>query len=188
MTINSPKFSSNRGFSLIELLVTITIIGIMLGIALPNLSEMIRSNAVAAQSNHFSTTINLARSEAVKRNLNVFICVRDGSACTTTGEWEDGWIVFADNNTNNTLDSGEEISLVDGLTTNYTLRASDTSLIWLAFQSDGRAQSNASVFSGLSFTLCPPESAADPTDARIITMNSVGRTSLAKGTVSDTCP
>lgn len=188
MTITSPKHSSNRGFSMIELLVTLTVVGILMAVALPNLSDMVKSNAVAAQSNHFSTTINLARSEAVKRNLNVFICVRDGSACTTSGEWEDGWIVFADINGNNALDAGEEISLIDGLTTNYTLRSSVTSLDWLAFGSDGRAQSNASVFTGVNFTLCPPGPAANPTDARIITMNSVGRTSLAKGKVTDTCP
>ncbi|MFT4886004.1 MAG: type IV fimbrial biogenesis protein FimT [Pseudohongiellaceae bacterium] len=86
------------GFSLIELLVVMAILSILLAVSLPNFRDMIESNSTNSQAKLFLTTLNLARSEAIKRGGNVAICASDDGADCDENSWEEGWIVFFDAN------------------------------------------------------------------------------------------
>jgi type IV fimbrial biogenesis protein FimT len=86
------------GFSLIELLVVMAILSILLAVSLPNFRDMIESNSTNSQAKLFLTTLNLARSEAIKRGGNVAICASDDGADCDEDSWEEGWIVFFDAN------------------------------------------------------------------------------------------
>lgn len=172
------------GFTLVELLITITIISITLAMAVPNFTALVNSNATASQTNHFSSAIGAARSEAITRNTSVIICKRNNLTCSNGVQWESGWIIFADNDGDDALDSGEELRYIDALRDNYTLRPSTATLNWLRFQSDGKVSSNLSTFSGVTFRLCGPD--GDITESRAITFNVVGQARLARGTTS--CP
>ena len=174
----------SRGFSVIELMIVLVIASIILGVAIPSFNSLISSNAIASQTNHFSSAISLARSEAIKRNVSVMMCKRSGTGCSTTTQWESGWIIFADSDADDSLDSGEEIRLIDALNNNYTLRPSINNLNWLAFQSDGTVEANTGTFNGVTFRLCGPD--ADTSESRAITFNVIGQARLAKGTTS--CP
>jgi type IV fimbrial biogenesis protein FimT len=88
----------DRGFSLIELLVVMAILSILLAVSLPNFRDMIESNSTNSQAKLFLTTLNLARSEAIKRGGNVAICASDDGADCDEDSWEEGWIVFFDAN------------------------------------------------------------------------------------------
>lgn len=65
--------NKNKGYSLIELLLTVAILGILLAVSLPNFQDTIESNVTNSQAKLFITTLNLARSEAVKHGRNVGI-------------------------------------------------------------------------------------------------------------------
>lgn len=83
-----------RGFSLIELMVTIAIVAILLAISLPSFQGSMRSNRVATGTNEFLASLSLARSEAVRSPAGAGICAStDGAACNG-GSWNDGWIVW----------------------------------------------------------------------------------------------
>jgi type IV fimbrial biogenesis protein FimT len=91
----------DSGFTLIELMVTVAIAAILLGVAVPSFAEFIKNNRRAAAVNLFITDIHLARAEAAKRNQRVVICKRNPAtvqpACSTAADWTDGWLVFVDN-------------------------------------------------------------------------------------------
>jgi type IV fimbrial biogenesis protein FimT len=101
-----------RGFTMIELVVTIAIAGILLAIAAPGLQNFLAGRAVAAQSEDILSALHYARSEALKRGSPVTICRTTAAApatCDTasTGTWQ-YWMVFADSpSTLGTLDAGE---------------------------------------------------------------------------------
>jgi prepilin-type N-terminal cleavage/methylation domain len=88
------------GMTLIELIVTVTIAAILIASAAPSLREMMESNRLTALNNQLVSALNYARSEAVKRNQNVNMCVRkaDGSGCSTTPSdgFNQGWLVLVE--------------------------------------------------------------------------------------------
>lgn len=80
------------GFTVIELLVAITILAVLLGVGLPSLQETIRTNRVASTTNDVVAALQIARSEAIRRGENVTVCSsKDQTTCS--GTWEDGWVV-----------------------------------------------------------------------------------------------
>ena len=90
-----------RGFTLVELMVTIAIAAILLGIAVPSFDGVMLSMKLTSYANNLVASTLLARSEAINRNAVVTLCVSsDGSSCRTGG-WEQGWIVMC-NTTDNT--------------------------------------------------------------------------------------
>ena len=76
-----------QGFTLMELMIAIAVLAILITIAAPSISETIRNNQIAAQNNELIALINLARNEAVRRNIpegedGVRVILRDAA---------DGW-------------------------------------------------------------------------------------------------
>ncbi|RKT46775.1 GspH/FimT family pseudopilin [Thiocapsa rosea] len=81
------------GFSLIELLFSISILAILLGLGIPSFQGLIERNRVTSATNELITTLQLARSTAIRRNEVVSICpLVDANTCG--GSWSSGWMVF----------------------------------------------------------------------------------------------
>jgi type IV fimbrial biogenesis protein FimT len=100
----------NRGFTLIELMITITLICILLGFGIPAFRDFTRNNSVTAVQNDLVTAMNLARSEALKRNRNVTVCATtDRESCGDADNWNEGWIAFVDPTNPGVVDKDEEI-------------------------------------------------------------------------------
>jgi type IV fimbrial biogenesis protein FimT len=79
-----PELRTPKGLTLIELMVTIAVLGILLTIALPDLRSFIVSNRMTSDVNSFVGLINYARSEAITRNQSVIICPKNSSATAPT--------------------------------------------------------------------------------------------------------
>ncbi|MCA1779969.1 MAG: GspH/FimT family pseudopilin [Xanthomonadaceae bacterium] len=85
----------SRGFTIMELLIGIAILAILTVVALPNFIAFTQNNRLAAQANELVATLQYARSEALKRGVDVQICSSaSGTACD--GDWNDGWVAVAD--------------------------------------------------------------------------------------------
>ena len=103
----------SKGFTLLELMVTLLVLAVVLAIALPNFGGVIRSNRVATTSNEFMAAVAYARSEAMRNNRGAVICPStNGQACG--GTWADGWIVWADRNGNGLQEATETPLRVQG--------------------------------------------------------------------------
>ena len=83
----------DSGFTMIELLVTVAIAAIVLAIGIPNFSKLLKENRTTTQTNLFVSSVNLARSEAVKRGVPVTLCAStDTISCAESTDWSTGWI------------------------------------------------------------------------------------------------
>ena len=93
------------GFTLIELMITISIAAILLAIGIPSMRDMIQQNRLTGNVNEFVAANMLARSEAIKRGTPVTLCrsvnaesASGSNACSgTAGDWNTGWIVVVPN-------------------------------------------------------------------------------------------
>ncbi len=95
------KIESPRGFTLVELMATLLVAAIVLGVGIPALTQFVSTNRMAAAANDLTSAIHMARTEAVKRRANVTLCPSANwdsaaPACSAAGNIEDGWIVFVD--------------------------------------------------------------------------------------------
>lgn len=86
------------GFTLIELMFAIAVAAVLLGIGVPNFRDFVRNSRMAASANDIITDFNLARSEAIKRNVPVTLCKsQDGATCDPDdADPFNRWIVFVD--------------------------------------------------------------------------------------------
>jgi len=86
-----------EGVTLIEMLAALMVLAILIAAGIPAMGEFIANNRMAAAVNDVVASLNLARSEAVKRRANVTICASsDGAGCSGAATAGDGWIVFRD--------------------------------------------------------------------------------------------
>jgi type IV fimbrial biogenesis protein FimT len=160
----------NKGFTLIELIVTLTVAGILMAIAAPNMFGFLASNRLTAQTNDFIADINFARSEAIKRNGTVVICKSTNPTATTptcdqtaSDPWETGRLIFFDNE-----DSSAGISL------NYKYLSADNDVLLRIRES----------LNGNS-TLRPNSPSVSPNLSNYLAYTKYGLTTLAAPTTGD---
>lgn len=103
---------STKGFSLLELMVTLAVAGVLAAIAVPNFQSFFQNNRLTAASNDLLRSIQVSRSEAIKRQTNVVVCASDAPDAAdpdcSNGDFE-GWVVFEDQDSDWEHDSTEEI-------------------------------------------------------------------------------
>lgn len=121
------------GFTLIELIVVVVIIGMLATLSAPAMRDIVQNNRLSTQVNDLISDFNFARSEAIKRAADITICKRrEGtSSCETsaTATWAIGRVIFQDSDADGQVDSGEELlrlrERLDG--NGNTLTSADTS-------------------------------------------------------------
>ena len=95
--VRPPSGRPDGGFTLIEMMTAIFILAILVSLTIPSFREATLSSRLSGFANDIVASSQLARSEAIKRNVTVTLCASsDGETCDDPDGWEAGWIVLAD--------------------------------------------------------------------------------------------
>ncbi|MFM6990408.1 MAG: GspH/FimT family pseudopilin [Rhodoferax sp.] len=103
---------SERGITLVEAMVTVSILVILMMMAVPAYKSMIEGNRRSTYVTQLFEDLTLARSEAIKRNARVVVCPSsDGTSCLSalSNDWSTGWLVFVDRDSDNTVSDGDSV-------------------------------------------------------------------------------
>lgn len=200
------KMQSVRGFTLWELLVSILVVGILLGIGVPNFLEFRRNNAMAAAANDLVSAIMLARAEAVKRQVPVTLCASPDPlaatpTCSPTGAGSNGaFIVWVDENGN--VDANGAPILTDGSDGDAVVDAGELVLLrredpgstinvsadsgYIAYGPNGFRRNVAGLGPSASLVLYCDErgnraAAGDVSTARVLRVDPTGRGQVVRG-------
>ena len=172
------------GFTIIEVLITVTIAGILAALAAPGFSWLIRDTRFTTEANNMVAAFNLARSEAAKRGGVARI---DSDAGTTV--WGGGWTLWVDQDGNaaragigtaaDITDDTETLRVGEALKSPLTLTANG-SVVSVQYQptgvAEGRTAADALVAAPYRFDLCNGESGIN---GRRLTISTTGHVSVA---------
>ena len=116
--------SNHRGFTLVELMVTLAVAAVLVTLAAPSFKRTIQSNNMSSTVNTFMADMRFARSEAIRRGGRVILCRAEAPEAATpscapdagsTGKgWATGWIIFHDVDASGNWSAGDATLRVQG--------------------------------------------------------------------------
>ena len=161
------------GFTLTELMITLTVIGILVAAGLPSLANLVRDQRIKTATSDVFVSPIYARSEAIKRNDRVVVCAANSTidGCANSSNWAAGWIVFLDTDANGFPSTAADILRKNSPVPNVTLSGTATNATYMR---DGRL--NAAVG---NFTVSSPDDAS--ITKRCIRMDPSGRPNIQIG-------
>lgn len=176
---HGKKGKPAKGFTLLELLVTVTVAALLLATGVPGFRAIIMNSRLVGQTNEFVTAINVARSSAVRYQRNATVCLSSDfdaavPSCDGGTDWSTGWIVWVDRNRDSAPSAGEILSVHEPLSGSLSLMSTAAN----RFTYDARG---FAVVAGDDLTLC--DGRAGET-GRVISVNDAGRTSVAEAACS----
>ena len=169
-----------KGFTLLELMTTLGIATILVTLAVPSFTTLSLNSRRASSTNELVSALHYARSSAILRNARFTICTSSiGTACEAVG-WDQGWLAFADPNSNRIVDPGETVSRA-GLGVEGPSIVSAEFPNFFVYRPNGRVMGAVVTTNSGNLTVCDRRGAAH---ARVIVIDTSGRPRLSK-TMSD---
>jgi type IV fimbrial biogenesis protein FimT len=176
--------SSSLGFTLLEALVVLAVLGVLLGLAVPTLTNLQARHQLQAQAEGLLRSLLLARTEALLRQHPVTVCARAGEQCDTQPNWQQGWWVFVDTNHNARRDVGEAlIEAHEPMPQKMVFGANSTVKGYFSYGLEGRSQSTSGGFMAGTWRFCM---VADSEGWQVVS-NALGKPRIEKYTAQQ-CP
>lgn len=176
------------GFTIIELMITVTVAAILMAIAVPGFQDLIANNQRAAVVNDFMASLHIARSEAITRNTRVVVCAStDQLTCDAGTDWSKGWMAFADADNDRVLDAGEVLLDAHQEVPQHKI-SSSTFLADVSYRPNGRVMAADVGTNTGEFKVCDDRG---PEYSRIIIIGPSGRprsSPTTAGGVQPDCP
>ncbi len=137
--------SRQTGFTMIELMVVVTIMGILLAVAIPNFESFVNSNRLSSAANEMVASIQTARMESLRRNRRAVVCLSQNPsaaspACNAVNAT--GWVAFLDPDSSGTFTVGDTLLRSSTLKDRVVVNSSLASAGKVVFRSDGLARNS----------------------------------------------
>ena len=164
---------SGPGFSLVELLIAMVIIGLLVLAAGPSYRKWIAAQQLANHAHFLAGTLNQARSEAIKTGYRVNLCKSsDRQQCADDASgWELGWILYIDENQDGEISDGETVIRIEGPPGNaITVRGNRPVADYVSYTSLGHARMLSGALQMGTFVVCKPGQ-----DALQVVLANIGR-------------
>lgn len=144
---------ATRGFTLIELMITLVVAATLAMVAIPTVQTFLRNNELTAASTALLTAINTARGEAMKSGRNAMVVPVDNGT-----DWSQGWVVFVDNNRSQNYTSGTDtlIAQQGPIASYFTVSGNGTAADatpYILFDPSGYAKQKNNAFGGLTLNV-----------------------------------
>lgn len=181
----------DEGFTLIELMVALAVLSILLMVAVPAFDLVRNASRLSAGANDVLAGIQLARAEAIRRNVRVVFCQSaDGATCANSAAWT-GWLVAADQNRDGDFVDADEVIRAETLRPGISVQGSPAFAATngsINFRPDGMASgvAGAALFSA-TVSVCVPTT-SPPENQRLVHIVSGGRTAVARRDGQGLCP
>jgi len=186
-SLTTPSLHLRRGFTLVELAVTVAIAAILAAMAVPAMQNFLAARAVEAQAQELSTSLRLARSEALKRGVEVSICAAsatDASACAGVASWINGWVVFYDYDASGGM-NGDDAAIRVQSGGGKSVKNVVSTASYLTYRRNGTLLAGVDNPLELQPNIATTSGAYAPA-VRTVCVNAQGRVSISKGSVA--CP
>jgi type IV fimbrial biogenesis protein FimT len=178
-----------RGFTLIELMVTLGLVAILLMVAVPSIATFQRNAQLTSFVNSLVAGINAARGEAMKRGRYAMVVPSDGA------NWSSGWTAFVDWDGSQTYTpaTGDKTILTKEAAPSYLTISGTGSIVesppYIMFDANGYAKTKAGGFGALTFSVVRNDVSSGNTDAetRRLIIASTGRVRACKPASDTTC-
>lgn len=168
---------SDRGVSAVEFLIIFAVLGLIVLLTGPRISAMIQQRSLDKTLGDLASSLTLAQSEAEKRHSTVRLCPSsDGTTCDQNGDWDNGWLVYSDGNSDLTPQDIEHIRAYQGPGKNIHIQASGALADSPAFTIAGLT--SAQQLQTGEFKVCRTDS--DTGARRKVIVNLDGETRLVK--------
>jgi len=178
------------GFTLIELIVTITVAAILLTLAIPSFESVINSNRLTAAANEMMASLQTARMESIRRGRHTVLCLSDKPEelmpkCDAATNAR-GWAVFRDDNKDG---SAESADVVRATTFHQRVQATASPLFGarVSFRADGLAYDASGNLLAGSIAFCIP-TRRPAENIRYVNIGSGSRVSISRGNGNGACP
>jgi len=181
---SQARIASSRGFTLIELMIAVGLTALLLSMAIPALDSFTTNARQTSAINDFVSSMHVARSTAVTTNFRVTVCASSGGNNCEAVSWDQGWIVFGDRDSDQSVDGDEVISAASDGIEGLSIQSGEFGQ-FLMYRPNGRVMNSSINGNSGQFTVCD-----DRGDdyAKVLIFDLSGRPRLSKQLADGSSP